>query len=102
MPRVKPTTTYTERVKPTSSWTTPRLNIIPLTADTTLYTADSTLLTADQTGFITEIKTEYTTPRSAPTLLDWLWLVLEDSSWLRLEWAWVEFAEINTLQTNWT
>lgn len=100
--RIKPTTTFTPRVKPTTDYTRPRnWDLMSLTCDSTHFTCDTTLVTCDATmAWEPLIDTVYNRPRFAINLQAETWINLMFESWQDI---WSEWRnEKQTIQTVYT
>lgn len=90
MPRIKPTTTFTPRVKPTNEYTRPRWEIC-ITWDQVTTTWDSETRTWDEMCWV--LQTQYSTPR--------YWLFVEDLTWANVfDLAWESVQWISGNRTN--
>jgi hypothetical protein len=100
MPRIKPTTVFTPRTKPTTEYTKPRdRSEYPVSFDSVEITFDSTVYTWDLTfENLWPLTTIYTTPRKIALLEleNWLDFVLESWEVILLEWG----AKKNIINTN--
>lgn len=88
MPRVKPTTTFTPRSKPTTQYTKPRdREESPVSFDSVEWSFDSTEYTFDMIfEDLWPITSIYTTPRKAMYVRDVMEKNIFDLSWEQVLW----------------
>ena len=98
MPRIKPTTVITQRVRPTTTISRPRV-WVPISWDSTLITFDSNLFTFDMTK-TGGINTTISRPRYNIYVQDMDWNSVFDMNWNQVLWiSWNTTNKITTIIT---
>lgn len=101
MPRTKPNTTFTKRVKATTTWLLPNYADY-FTLDTTAFTCDTTSFTCDKViESITwwGLTTAWDTQRYDTYVQDLIWTIVTDLEWELV--LWISWCPTNIIQSQW-